>query len=182
VLTWCCLIGRATMLRWTWERKMRGGASGCIMHLVGSWLLWNSRRMSRGRRWTTRWRDPGMPRGCSAVALGRTLVPSQDCWYRSPAVTVHFNSNWFIVLSFKTYHERGFKMLEWVKESRPYFIMRLKVKTKVGAKPARNRRSQIRVRRNSIGASLQESTEMLETGPRCEHQHFITVKTPREGI
>jgi hypothetical protein len=117
--------------------------------------------MSRGRCWTAGWRDPGMPRSCSAVVLGRMLVPSEECRYGSPAVTVHFNSNRLIVLSFKTHNERGFKVLEWVEESRPYFIMRLKAKAKAGTKPSRNRRSQIRVRRDSIGASLKESTEMM---------------------
>jgi hypothetical protein len=103
-------------------------------------------------------------------------------WDKSLAVTMHFNSDWLMILSFKTHKEHGLEMLNWTGQHVPNLIMWLEVESKVGTESTRDCCTEIRVRSDSIGSSLEESLKVVETWTRRKHQHFDAVKTPDKTV
>jgi hypothetical protein len=127
-------------------------------------------------------RHSRVARSIRVVTLGGTFIASEKGWYGSPAVTVNFNDDRFIILCLQAHEKGRFEVLDRIRESWPDLVVGLEVEAKVGAKPAGDGSMEIHVRGDARCSTVQKRTEMLEGWTGGCGENLAAMKTPSQSI
>ena len=118
---------------------------------------------ARGQAWATTWGNTGMLWGCCPVASCRAFVLSQQSRNRGPAIPVHFDGDGLMILGFDTHKQGRLEMLNRIGDSRPHLIVRLEMKSKIRAEPAKESRVEISIGSDTGGTMFEERAKVKET-------------------